>query len=50
MDSYVINLRRRPDRLERVTRRFDDVGVSLKVFEAIDAMTLANEGDPGLVT
>ena len=35
-EKYVINLKRRPDRLDAVLKEFDYVGMDVKVFEAID--------------
>lgn len=49
MDAYVINLDRRPDRLERVSARFGLHGVDPKAFVATDARTLADPGEFDLV-
>lgn len=41
---YVINLRRRPDRLERVTKRFVELGVTISRFEAVDSSEIDSTG------
>lgn len=40
METYVINLTRRQDRLQRVTGKFATLGVKLSPFEATDAQSV----------
>lgn len=49
MKPYVINLERRTDRLQGVTSRFLSAGVSLRRFDAVDAVSLSNVDVEGLV-
>ncbi len=42
METYVINLKRRPDRLEKITKKLNDMAFTYKIFEAIDGSTLAS--------
>ena len=46
---YVINLKRRPDRLERVTERFAAVGVGLTIHQAFDREELAAASPDDLI-
>ncbi len=43
MKSYVINLDRNPDRLNAITRRFSELGISFERYAAIDGAAFTNE-------
>ena len=36
MDTYLINLKRRPDRLSEVSRKMAELGLPFKIFRAVD--------------
>ena len=50
LKTYVINLARRPDRLESVTERFQRVGLALTPFVAVDAEGLPPTSENDIVT
>ena len=41
--SYVINLKRREDRLKHMRKEFNKIGLSFKIFNAIDGRKLGND-------
>jgi glycosyl transferase, family 25 len=43
MQAFLINLERRPDRLENMTAQFAALGVSFRTVSAIDARTVSDE-------